>query len=377
MVTAGRISALALLAMLLSLFCALPASALELDIPSEYNDFTESLPEDLKNMLPSDAFELGGEGSALADFISPRNILATLSDIFGFKAKDALSMLSRLLFIILISAVFDVIGRGTDGRELSEPFSICTSAVFTAVILGEQVGLIRSVSLFLTRLCSLVNSMIPLVGVLYAAGGNVGAASSGTASLSFFILICENFCKKTLLPIVGVCIAFAISAAFSERSGTAGFAASIKRAYTFALGALMTVMSLVMSAQTVLSSRADSLSARAMKYAVGSYIPVIGGSIGESLRTVGASVDYIRASVGTLGIVLILLLLLPTLISLVLASLSLSVSGLAARLLGRGREAALIGELESIYGYMIAVCSLSSVLFIYALTVFIRSMSAV
>lgn len=363
------------------LFFLVPAEVSAFEMPGtyddygEYDNFVESIPDDVKNSLPQGIFDT--DGSVLRETASPKGIFSVIWEMLGFNIKDAVRMLSKLCFIVILAAVFKAMEGNFEGKNVSEAFSVCTGAAFSIMILGEQTQMIRAVSNFLDRLCALVNSMIPLIGVLCAAGGNVSLASSGTASLSFFILVCENFCGKTLVPMVGLCTAFAVASVFSSRTDAGSLAGTVKRTYTFILGLFMTVMGLVMSTQTTLAARADSLSARAMKYAVGTYIPVVGGSIGESLRTVGASVDYIRSSVGTLGIVIIIVLLCPTLLSLVFARLSLAFSAFVSRILGLEREAKLISELENIYGYMIAVCSVSSVLFVYALTLFVRSNSAV
>lgn len=370
-----------LFALLLFIFLIfVPAEVSAFDLPAtydeyeEYDDFTESIPDDVKNSLPQGIFD--SDGSVLRDTASPRGMFGIIWKMLGFNIKEALRMFSKLCFIVILAAVFKTMEKNFESKSVSEAFSVCTGAAFSVMILGGQTQMIRAVSDFLDRLCALVNSMIPLIGVLCASGGNVSLASGGTASLSFFILVCENFCGKTLVPMVGLCTAFAVASVFSSGIDSGSIAGTVKRTYTFVLGLFMTVMGLIMSAQTTLASRADSLSARAVKYAVGTYIPVVGGSIGESLRTVGACADYIRSSVGTLGIVIIIVLLCPTLLSLVFTRLSLAFSAFASKVLGLEREAKFISELENIYGYMIAVCSVSSVLFIYALTLFVRSSSA-
>ena len=72
-----------------------------------------------------------------------------------------------------------------------------------------------------------------------------------------------------------------------------------------------------------------------------------------------------------------LILLLPTLISLIITRFVYLVAGSVADLLGCERESRLIGELGGVSGLMIAAVSMCSVMFILAFNIFIRSTVAV
>jgi stage III sporulation protein AE len=129
--------------------------------------------------------------------------------------------------------------------------------------------------------------------------------------------------------------------------------------------------------QSTLSAAGDSVGAKAAKFIAGSMIPVVGSSVGDSLKTVAGSIKYIRTGVGIGGIVIIILILLPTLISIITTRLSFMAAGTAAKLLGCNTESDLLGELTNIYGYLLAVVASCSVLFIFALTIMARTSAAI
>jgi hypothetical protein len=115
------------------------------------------------------------------------------------------------------------------------------------------------------------------------------------------------------------------------------------------------------------------VAARTAKLVSSTVIPTVGGSVGETLRTVAASVQYLKSVVGIGGILLVLLLVLPTLLSLIAVRLVFLLAGGVAEMLGCEREARLLGELGSVFGCMLAVSAISGVMFILALTVFLKS----
>lgn len=369
----------AVLLMAAAIFAVLPSRALSTDSYSaEYENFIDRIPEDIKGLLPE---EISSEDSAdmydaAKEASEPENFLRMFLELFGFHIKDALRMFASLMGIVAVSALCRAMCEHTGCSGVGEAFSLCTGAVASAFVLGTQLCMVRSVQAFLERLSTLVNSIIPLVGVLYALGGNVKTAAAGTSSLTLFLAVCENICAGTLLPVVGVCLSFSAVSAFSPRLKIGDLSARIKKTYSFLLGLLMGVLALIMGTQTMLTSKADSVAARTAKYAASTFIPVVGGAVGDSLRTVAAGIEYIRASVGTLAIVILLLLLLPTLLSLFLGNTAIGFAASVAEMLGCTREGKLISELGNLYGYMIAVCSICSVMFIYALTLFIHCSAA-
>ena len=106
-------------------------------------------------------------------------------------------------------------------------------------------------------------------------------------------------------------------------------------------------------------------------------IPIVGGSVGDTLRTVAAGVQYLKGVVGIGGIFLILLLVLPVLLSLLMTRLAFLLGGGVADILGCDAEGRLLGELGNVYGCMLAVVSMSAVMFILALVIFVRTTIAV
>jgi hypothetical protein len=88
-------------------------------------------------------------------------------------------------------------------------------------------------------------------------------------------------------------------------------------------------------------------------------------------------VQYLKGIVGIWGIALVALLLLPVLISLVLTRLAFLLGSGVADMLGCDTEGRLLSELGGVYAIMVAVVSMSAVMFIFALTIFSKTVVAV
>jgi stage III sporulation protein AE len=140
---------------------------------------------------------------------------------------------------------------------------------------------------------------------------------------------------------------------------------------------LMTVMMFVFSARGIMSHSADTLGGRAIKFAAGSFIPIVGSNIGEILRGVGSGLSYIKSTVGVVGVIMILLITLPVFINVLFRRLVLGVAEALSDFLGMTSSSRLIHEFSSIYGMLLAVISMSAMLFIASVIICVKIGSAV
>ena len=349
------------------------------DLTEEFNRYREGVPQEIKALLPDGLLSPDAEkaGEAAQKSLSVSYVLSLVKAALGTGLPSAKALLMQNLALIAGMSVFRLLSENFGESGISDGMKFCTKSLIVLSVLAPQVEAARAAGEFLRRLCTLVNSMIPMVGVLLATGGNVTAAVSETSMLGIFIIFFENFCYITLFPVLSGCAAFSAASAFSDRAGLDGISKSIKKTFTFLLGLMAVVLSAVMAGQTLLATKADSVTARTAKFAAGTFIPVVGGTVGEALRTVAAGIEYLRSSVGIGAIIIVCAMLLPTLISLILGRVSLSLSSWCASFLGLSKEAAVLSDFTGFYGYLIAVCSICSVLVIYALVLFVRISAAV
>jgi stage III sporulation protein AE len=188
--------------------------------------------------------------------------------------------------------------------------------------------------------------------------------------------VLQTFVGKSILPFCGVCLAFSAVSALDPSLRTGTLLGTVKKNYTTLLAFLMMLLLAMLSTQTVLAARGDTLAMRSAKFAASNLIPVVGGSVSELLRTVSASVGYLRGTVGICAVLLLLLTLLPTLVELLLLRLSWQIGASAADLLGCDTEKKLLDEIASLNGYLITAVSICSSVLFLSLTLLIHCTDA-
>lgn len=374
--------------LLASALFALPAAATGYtgnigDYSSEYSEeyekMLEGIPDDIAELLPKGLFSDNPEEifSAVNEMSGFSYILGTVASLAGVRIGSALKLFAELLGLLVLSALLRSARELIKSPALTQAVTLCTVAAILAAVITVQYEQLSAVSRFLDQLNLYADSMIPLMGALYAMGGNIASAAVNNSAMMVFLTVSENVCNRTVIPVTAVCLALSLVSAFATTIDMKGITAVIKKTYTFIIGFIMTLLVTVLAMQSTLSAAGDSVGAKAAKFIAGSMIPVVGSSVGDSLKTVAGSIKYIRTGVGIGGIVIIILILLPTLISIITTRLSFMAAGTAAKLLGCTAESDLLGELTNIYGYLLAVVASCSVLFIFALTLMARTSAAI
>ena len=348
------------------------------DMPDGYRDAVDSLGEEgaehLKDGMYSDDPSVVGE--AVSQMSDSRFWIEVVFDEIENRLSSTALLFAKLCGLLVLASVFGALGRSLSSDTLSGAVRFCTTTAIFAAIIHIQAEHLRSVEQFFGRLLAMMGTMIPVTGTVWAMGGNVGTASVGTSALYVFLNVCEGLCAKSLLPVCCLFTALALCNTLSPEMGLRGFSGTLKKIYTFFLGMIMTILMATLSSQTTLSAAADSTTARAARLVSSNVIPMVGGAVGDTLRTVATSVQYLKSVVGIGGIILILLLLLPVLISLILTRLVFLLCSGVAEMLGCDTESRFLSEIGGVYGIMIAVVSISSVMFIFALTVFSKTVVA-
>lgn len=347
------------------------------EVAPYWQAFLEYIPDEVASLLPPEFFTTDptGAADAVTTASGGRAVLAVIGRMTGLALRENLFLLAQICGVLLISAVFRGMGKGLEGG-LGKALSFCGTLTLVVLLFSLQRDRFSQISAFFQILQKLSLAVLPLMGVLYAMGGNIGAAIANHGVMSLFLTVLETVIAGSVLPVAGICLALALPDAVSGKFNLRAIGALIKRTYTLVFSFLMMVLCGVLGIQTTLAKGADTLALRTIRFAAGSFLPVVGGSVSEALRTVSGSVQYLRSVVGTGAILVFSFLFLPTFVSVMLNRIVFMLGGSVAKLFGSDGEERILSEMASIYGYFLAVTASLFVLVIFSLTLFARCATA-
>jgi hypothetical protein len=346
-------------------------------MPEEYEDLLQELPDDIVELLPDELFSSNFNDvvKGIKELSGWEYIINIIFDIIGLNLKDVVKMLAVICSILVVTSTINAMKTTFKNEATNKVIQMICGIVFVMSIIElSREPLAKTVSL-LDNMRLFINTLSPLICSMYAMGGNVSSALVSNYGMIVFLTIFDNICVIALEIILNVCISITLASAFLGGGNLTSLSSAIKKGFTFFIGLLMLVFTTVISTQSLLASKADTLTSKTAKMLASQMIPLVGGTVGESLKTAGASIEYLRSSVGVLLVVVLFLIILPTLTSIYLYRATLLISNAVAGLLGCKKEGAMLMELSSIYGYVIAILSICAIGLLFLITIFAKSAS--
>lgn len=338
-------------------------------------DFFESLPDELKELLP-DSFVGGNteeivlEAKNITDFSSIwKKLISEISDVLF----PALTSAAIIFGIILLSALLKMFNTALSGTGTGKTVDTLISIGIIIAIVNTELVSFNTVEQFKRLICNLMNGMVPALGVVYAASGNVSTAAVQSGGVMLLVTLCQNLFTVILMPSVRICMLLSIVGAVFPDVGIKPITAAFKNIATSIMLASATLFSFVLGLQNTIAQSADSFGARSIKFAIGNLVPIIGGAVSDSLGTIGGSLEVLKSAGGSAAIITIILILVPTLVALLVRRFSIFLCKSTAGILGCTEEEKLLSELGSVTSMMLAFSVAISIAFIYTLTLFTGS----
>lgn len=309
---------------------------------------------------------IGSDGRGADSGLLVREAARLLSSMLAPVCTD----ISLLCGGVIIASLFrNVCREGSSRTAVSYAVTLgmaVPSAGIAVRIWSESAEAIENLTMYM-------RAVIPVMGSLYCAGGNVGAAAASSASLTAAVTLMEHAMGVCLLPVLRVCLGIAIVRCVGDGLCLDGVGSFIRGIFTTGMGLMTVLFGVMMGVQTKLALASDGTAARTVKFAVANMIPVIGGAAGEAMRAVVGSIGTVRTGAGAVAVIGILLTVLPAVIRLLVYRLVFGAAGVLAGVLGAEGEQKIASEMKEMLGYALAMVFFCGVLFIFSVTLMISS----
>ena len=320
-------------------------------------DFLEILPEGMESVAsPTES----------ADAVGMTFLIECIIDTLNGNAGELTVFLLMLIGVSMLTSLAAL----KDG-EMGRICKGCVAIVSSALILDRIFLLVAEVGDALSSINDFYASVIPVVTAVNMLGLSFNAASAQSVGMTISLEIYSFLCGDFLYSFVGALTAIA---ALSSIDGSifGRIAKSVRRAFLWAVGILTAFVGATFSLQSLISSTADSAVMRGAKYAVSGMIPIVGGSVSAALSILTGSFGYLKGVVGGGSIAVIIAFAIAPLTTLLLYRACFAIAIFFAELCSRDGAPGIIDSFGFALDSLIAVYSLSVVVYVIQLAVFLK-----
>lgn len=226
--------------------------------------------------------------------------MTMLTGRFLAAAKGSAWRLTRLAAPALIWSVLRrLTGRSGDSGRVVCLLLVC---VFLTQDLSEHIALCRQ---SVTRMSEGMQGLFPLLLTMMAAvGGSAGSALMQPAVVAAASAI-TGFIERVTLPLALAAAMLTMLCRLGEGIRLTRLAALTQQAAAWTLGACFTVFIGVLTTRSVTAAALDGVTLRTAKYALSSFLPVVGGLFADTVDTLIGSSLLVQGALGVTGLMLI------------------------------------------------------------------------
>ena len=264
-----------------------------------------------------------GEGN-----ISFSTILNAVISLFFREVKTVLALAFSIVAIGIICSLFKNIQSSFSSEGVSQvAFYACYAILI--ILLTKTFLVSISISLakdVIVQIADFMDKVLPvLVLMLAAAGGLTQAATMDPIILGATILIPKIYIN-VIIPLILITFVLQFTNNISTEAKLSNLCGMVKKSTVWLQGIILTIFIGVLTIRGITSSTIDAVTLKTTKFAVDNFIPIVGKSFSDAIASVAGYSLIIKNAIGSIGLIVIILIILYPIIKLILSSLIFKLS---------------------------------------------------
>lgn len=292
------------------------------------------------------------------------------------EVKSSIKVAAIILVLALLSSVLKSLDNSFSSGAVSQ---ITTYIVFITMVSLTLIGFKDVLEICNNTIDSTVGLMQVIMPVLITLLVLMGFPITSTVLNPIFIggVTFINVVFKNFL-FVSIAVAFAILVVnnLSKNIKLKKLSSFIKQINLVSLGAMFTIYLGLVSIQGLYVTNIDNFTVKTAKYAIGNFIPVVGGFVSDSVDILLSSSQLIKGVFGGLGLVLLVGICLVPVIKILSIIVVYKVSAIVVEPIGEEGISSFLNEVANLMVIMLA-CIIAITIMFFVTVAVLTSISVV
>lgn len=263
-----------------------------------------------------------------------KRVFEKIFSLFGENSHTIFTGMSVCLGIMLLCSLTEGVNINLTDKKLNGASNaVATMCICTGIIIPLCTTVSRAVDI-LNGISGFMLLLVPIMaGLIISSGHQVTGASYYTIMMTAGNAV-SAVSARLVSPLMNVFLALTITSSLSQRMNLSSLCESVYKFAKWSLTFVMSVFTAVLSLQTIMTSSMDNVSKKALRFAVSSFVPVVGGALGEALNTFNGSVELLKSGAGVFVIIASAFIILPVALECIVWQFSMFVLSSAGDIMG-------------------------------------------
>lgn len=308
-----------------------------------------------------------GIDSPDADILSQTDIGKILSEIatlLTLHGKTPLSCLGISIGIMLLCALVEGCSLSLHEKAQGTVLSLVGPLSLTASIIIPICQTIGRVCEVLNGVSGFMLLYIPVMaGLMIASGQEVSGASYYGIMMTVGQVV-SQLSSKLVMPLLNIFLGMSVTSAISPRMNLKAFCDTAYKIAKWVLTFVTILFVTLLTVQSLVTSSMDAVTNKTLRFAVSSFVPVVGGTLGDALSAVSGSLKLLKSGAGVFAIIGASFIFLPVLLECCVWQFSLLCTSAAGDMFGLKQFTSLLGAVSKVISMMIAMLVCLMLIFI-------------
>ncbi len=322
--------------------------------------------EDLFNTAVTDAAEGGLT-------LNPTELIKRGWSLLTDEITESSGVLVTMIAASTLSALIHIVNTSFgDSSSGQAAFFACFTLMSAAglkcfsIAFGYAQEVTEALGGFITKLS-------PLLMMLLASCGSVTSAAAFHPMMSAAVYVTTIICTKCILPLSCVGAMLSVVSNINPAVQITNFCRIANSISKWLMALTFTLFTGISAIYGFSAPALDAVSAKAVKFAVGSLVPVVGNFLSDTVETVVSGTRLMKNAVGTAGIITVCSICIIPVIKIGALSVIIKLAAAFVEPLTDKRISQMLWQLSSSVTTIFAMVLTTAVLFIIAVSIIMAS----
>jgi len=292
------------------------------------------------------------------------DFINTLKDMFFMTIRESVSILMTFIALSIFLSLINLLNNSFMEKEISDIAFFGVYLVLVALIVKTFFNIVTVAYSLVKAITGFMNVLLPVIIIMMNLSGNIFSGNVISISLVFIINFFASMMTYFVIPALSFGFVLSIMDNLLTDINISYLVSFIKQSVLFIMGIFSCLFLGILSIQGSLFASLDSLSLKTAKFAVSKLVPVLGSLISDSADTVIGFVKVIKNSVGLIGVLVLISLLLLPFINMLCSIVTLKVSAFISQPLTDPRVSKALNDASTFLSLLFACFLVVSILFI-------------
>ena len=305
--------------------------------------------------------------------LNPITLLNDFTDNLLGEVRECAGDVMILFIIAAISGVITTISDSFGNKSISEAaffacFTLMSAAALQCFTTAMEYG--RDVTAAMT---DFITKLSPLLMLMIATSGYAASAAAFQPVMSGAVYVVSLIIDKCLMPLIAFSAVLSVAGNISDKVQLSGFCKVVKSVSKWLMAAITTIFTGISAIYGFSTPALDAISGKAVKFAIGSLVPVVGTFLSDTIETVISGTRLIKNSVGTAGIIVMCVICLIPILKIGVIQLMLKLTSAIAEPLTDKRVSSMMWEMSESVTAVFGIVVMAAVLFVINISIMLAA----